>query len=104
MGVINRTPNSFSDQGFNLQDEHFYHSLNELLKRPSFMIDVGFESTAPMNQAISLQEEWDRFLLFFEKIKDVNLDERVLSLDTYKISNAKKMIEFVRNRREIKRI
>ena len=97
MGVINRTPNSFSDNGLDLESDHFHITLNELLIRPHLMIDIGFESTAPMNQAISLEEEWERFLSFFEIVKDVNLEGRILSLDTYKIQNAEKMIECLRS-------
>jgi dihydropteroate synthase len=50
-----------------------------------------------MNQSISQQEEWARFTAFFELIKDVDLSESILSLDTYKIKNASRMIECLKD-------
>ncbi len=91
LGVINRTPNSFSDHGLSLNPEHFNLQLQSFLDDPSVIVDVGFESTAPMNQAISEEEERARFESFLEASKDFSFEERFISFDTYKVKNFKFM-------------
>ena len=93
LGVINMTPNSFSDHGASLKPEHFSQQLNSFLADPTIIIDVGFESTAPMNQAISFEEELARFELFLTASKDYSFINRFISFDTYKIQNFKIMRE-----------
>lgn len=87
MGVINITPNSFSDQKLFLNSEILKSTLNNFLSIPSLAFDFGFESTAPMNSAISLNEERERFDSFFDSIKDIDLSGRWISFDTYKPQN-----------------
>ena len=87
------TPNSFSDHGASLKPEHFSQQLNSFLADPTIIIDVGFESTAPMNQAISFEEELARFELFLTASKDYSFINRFISFDTYKIQNFKIMRE-----------
>lgn len=91
MGVINITPNSFSDQNITrnktLDLEALQSTLKYFISIPSLALDFGFESTAPMNLAISLEEERSRFDLFFEQIKDIDLSGRWISFDTYKPQN-----------------
>jgi dihydropteroate synthase len=91
LGVINRTPNSFSDQGLSLNPDHFEKQLSEFLKDKSIIIDVGFESTAPMNKAVSFTEEIARFDLFLEATKHFSFEDRFISFDTYKVLNFKYM-------------
>lgn len=93
MGVINRTPNSFSDHGKSLSEAFFKEQLQSFLNDPTVIIDVGFESTAPMNKAVSLEEEKLRFLDFLEASKDFSFKDRYVSFDTYKISNFRFMTE-----------
>ncbi len=92
LGVINRTPNSFSDQGLSLNPEHFNLQMQSFLNDPSVIIDVGFESSAPMNQAVSLEVERERFESFLEASKNFNFEDRYISFDTYKIKNFKYMV------------
>lgn len=92
LGVINRTPNSFSDHGLSLNPDHFNKQLQSFLNDPSVIIDVGFESTAPMNQAITLVEERVRFESFLEASKKFSFEDRFISFDTYKIKNFKYMV------------
>jgi dihydropteroate synthase len=97
LGVINRTPNSFSDAGKSLNDLYFLEQLKELIKRKKFIIDIGFESTAPMNQKISNEDEWDRFLLFKDLIQNIELNQSIISLDSYKEENMLRMISSLKN-------
>lgn len=87
LGVINRTPNSFSDHGASLNPEHFESQLKSFLEDPRVIVDIGFESTAPMNQAVSIEEEFARFESFLEASKKFSFDDQFVSFDTYKIQN-----------------
>lgn len=78
MGVINVTPNSFSGLGENLTPEEIFHRIRSF--GPVDILDVGAESTAPMNQSITPQEELARLLAVFPYLKNVSIP---LSLDTY---------------------
>lgn len=87
LGVINRTPNSFSDHGASLHPDHFDFQLKSFLDDPSVIVDIGFESTAPMNQAITVEEEYARFLSFLHASKDYSFADKFISFDTYKVKN-----------------
>lgn len=93
LGVINRTPNSFSDKGASLNPDFFKAQLSSFLDDPTVIIDVGFESTAPMNQAISSAEEFLRFNDFLEASRPYSFAGRFISFDTYKPQNFLKMFE-----------
>ncbi len=90
MGVINVTPNSFSDPVSSLDSTRYIKQLNEFLSIPNLIIDLGFESTAPtvpMNQAITKTEERKRFLEFLAQIRGFNFAGHVISFDTYRVDN-----------------
>lgn len=84
MGVINITPNSFSDP----EKFFFTQALSETLKtealKKDLILDFGFESTAPMNESISAEMEIKRFDRFFDWIADIDLNHRWISFDTYR--------------------
>ena len=78
MGVINLTPNSFSDGGE-------LSSLLALQNRiqsygPIHALDVGAESTAPKNASISWEEEWARIEPYLGYLKSLDV---LISIDTY---------------------
>lgn len=77
MGVMNITPNSFSDGG-ELTPSNFHSRLSQM--GPIDALDLGAESTAPMNEAISSDEEWQRLSPVVPFLKDLRC---TLSLDTY---------------------
>jgi dihydropteroate synthase len=87
LGVINITPNSFSGQNISPDPKAIKSTLIDFLSIPTLALDFGFESTAPMNMAISKEEERARFDLFFNTIKDIDLSGRWISFDTYKPQN-----------------
>ncbi len=93
LGVINRTPNSFSDKGASLNPEFFKGQLQSFLNDPTVIIDIGFESTAPMNSKVSADEEFSRFQDFLEASKDFHFGDRFVSFDTYKPQNFLRMWE-----------
>ncbi len=82
MGILNVTPDSFSDGGrFNDIDRALKHT-EELVNDGADIIDVGGESTRPNYTQISDREEIERVVPVIEKIKQ-NFDIPV-SIDTYK--------------------
>ncbi len=82
MGILNVTPDSFSDGGrYNGIDSALFHA-QEMVSDGAAVIDVGGESTRPGYTQISDEEEIDRVCPVIERIKK-ELDVPV-SLDTYK--------------------
>ena len=82
MGILNVTPDSFSDGGkFNNIDSALKHT-EQLINDGADVIDVGGESTRPNYTKISDEEEIERVVPVIEKIK-ADFDVPV-SIDTYK--------------------
>jgi dihydropteroate synthase len=80
MGILNLTPDSFSDGGkFNNKKTGIKHAIN-LFKFGADIVDVGGESTRPGSKTISEKEEWNRI----EKIIREVSKKIPLSLDTRK--------------------
>ena len=80
MGVLNLTPDSFSDGGkFNKKKAGLKHAL-DLLKFGADLIDVGGESTRPGSKSISEKKEWSRIEKFISEVGK----KIPLSLDTRK--------------------
>lgn len=82
MGILNVTPDSFSDGGkFNDFDRALFH-VEEMIKCGADIIDVGGESTRPGHIQISDEEEIQRVVPILEAIR--SRFDTCLSLDTYK--------------------
>ena len=80
MGVLNITPDSFSDGGkYNEYDLASKH-LNYLFKSGANLVDIGGESTRPGSKAISIKVEWNRLKKILKKIDK----KKMISLDTRK--------------------
>ena len=91
MGILNVTPDSFSDGGrYNHLDAALKHT-EQMIKDGAAIIDVGGESTRPGHEKITDQEEIDRNLPVIEKIKQEF--SFPVSLDTYKAAVAKEGIQ-----------
>jgi dihydropteroate synthase len=82
MGILNITPDSFSDGGkyYNL-DNAVEYAL-ELVKQGADIIDVGGESTRPGAKEISLDDEINRVVPVIKSIRSVS--SIPISIDTYK--------------------
>ncbi len=82
MGILNVTPDSFSDGGrFNEMDSALFHA-EEMIRDGADIIDVGGESTRPGHTVISDEEETERVVPVIERIT-AEFDVPV-SIDTYK--------------------
>jgi len=81
MGVLNVTPDSFSDGGQYLRTERAVEQGARLVRDGADILDIGGESTRPGAAALSLQEEADRVLPVVEALRGVGVP---LSVDTRK--------------------
>ncbi len=91
MGILNITPDSFSDGGKYYKPESALVRAKWMMEEGASIIDIGGESTRPGHTPISDQEEIERIVPVIEKIK-ANLDVPV-SVDTYKSAVAKAAVE-----------
>jgi len=92
MGVLNVTPDSFSDGGrFNDPDRAYARAL-ELEEQGADIIDIGAESTKPGSHRITADEEWQRLVPVLKRLRG-NL-RAPLSLDTYKSEIAERALEY----------
>ncbi len=82
MGILNVTPDSFSDGGTFFENGVAMKEAEQMVKAGAAIIDVGGESTRPGARRVSADEEIDRVLPVVEKIKDEL--EVLVSIDTYK--------------------
>ncbi|MDF2037292.1 dihydropteroate synthase [Cytobacillus oceanisediminis] len=91
MGILNATPDSFSDGGkYSHQDLAVKHAL-EMVENGADIIDVGGESTRPGFDPVPADEELRRVLPVIEAIsKEVDVP---ISIDTYKAEVARQAIE-----------
>ena len=91
MGILNVTPDSFSDGGkYDHMDQAVFHA-EELIRQGTDIIDIGGESTRPNHIKISSEEEIERVCPIIEAIKS-RMDVPV-SLDTYKSDVARAGIQ-----------
>jgi dihydropteroate synthase len=89
MGIVNVTPDSFSDGGLYLDSEKATAHALRLLEEGADIIDVGGESTRPgARVAVSEEEELQRVLPVITALKKQRPDA-VISIDTYKASVAR---------------
>ena len=90
MGILNCTPDSFSDGGSFLAADAALQRAEEMVREGADIIDVGGESTRPGSSFVSAEEEMERVLPVIEGIRR-NLEVPV-SVDTYKAEVAKEAI------------
>lgn len=90
MGVLNLTPDSFSDGGKYLDAEAAFERAAQIIEEGADLLDLGAESTRPGAQAVSLEEESDRLIPVLKKIRS-NFDIPV-SIDTTKPEIARRAL------------
>jgi len=95
MGVVNVTPDSFSDGGLYLEPEPAVEHALRLLDEGADLLDLGAESTRPGSRAgdpesaaVSAEEEQARLLPVIEAVLKAR-PEAVISVDTYKSATAR---------------
>ena len=81
MGVLNLTPNSFSDGGKYNKKKLGERHAKKLIKDGCGILDIGGEATNPGSKEVNLNEEWKRIFPTLKKIKNLG---KFISLDTRK--------------------
>ena len=81
MGIVNVTPDSFSDGGQHANMRAALAHCEQLLKEGAHMLDIGGESTRPGAPAVSLDDELARVLPVVREAVRLNVP---VSVDTYK--------------------
>ncbi|MFA5825653.1 MAG: dihydropteroate synthase [Gallionellaceae bacterium] len=81
MGIVNVTPDSFSDGGRHLSHAAAIAHARRLIEEGAGILDIGGESTRPGAATVSEQEELDRVLPVIEGLHDIAVP---ISIDTWK--------------------
>jgi dihydropteroate synthase len=88
MGVVNVTPDSFSDGGVHLDADVAAEAARRMIEEGSAIVDIGGESTRPGSEGVSAEEELRRVVPVLER-----LEGRVpVSIDTAKAEVARRAI------------
>ena len=90
MGILNVTPDSFSDGGMYYNATQAVEFALQMEEEGADIIDVGGESTRPGAKTVELQKECDRILPVIEGIRTKS--DILISIDTYKSEVARKSI------------
>lgn len=91
MGILNVTPDSFSDGGkFSSVDLAFEHA-KTLIEQGAHIIDIGGQSTRPDHEEVDLETEINRVIPVIKKIsKELDC---IISIDTYRYEVAEAALE-----------
>jgi dihydropteroate synthase len=89
MGVVNVTPDSFSDGGVHLDTERAVAAARDMAAAGAAIVDVGGESTRPGSDGVSVGEELARVLPVLERLGG----EVPVSIDTAKAEVARRALE-----------
>ncbi|NVK22527.1 MAG: dihydropteroate synthase [Kangiellaceae bacterium] len=81
MGILNATPDSFSDGGRFVQRGNALTQAQAMIEQGADIIDIGGESTRPGAAEVSVQQELDRVIPLIEAIVDTQI---AISIDTSK--------------------
>lgn len=90
MGIVNLTPDSFSDGGAHAQTASALQYAQHLLQEGAHILDVGGESTRPGAQAVSPEQEWQRIAPFLQEAVHWQVP---ISVDTYHAQTMHKVLD-----------
>ncbi len=90
MGIVNLTPDSFSDGGRHAGTEAGLRHAEQLLREGADILDVGGESTRPGSPAVGAEEEWRRIEGF---LREALRWQVPISVDTYKAQTMRAALE-----------
>jgi len=92
VGILNVTPDSFSDGGKYLNLKSALNRAKELLEEGAEIIDVGGESTRPFSDPVPEEEELKRVIPVIKTIKK-EFPDSIISIDTYKSKVAEEALK-----------
>lgn len=90
MGIVNVTPDSFSDGGKFLHADRAIQHARLLLEQGADILDVGGESTRPGSQGVDADEEWSRIVDVLKELVSWNVP---ISIDTMKTNVMARALE-----------
>jgi len=90
MGIVNLTPDSFSDGGLHAGTAQGLRHAEQLLREGAHILDVGGESTRPGSPVVPADVEWARIEGFLREAMRWNVP---LSVDTYKPETMRKALD-----------
>ncbi|WP_232363837.1 dihydropteroate synthase [Desulfogranum japonicum] len=91
MGIVNVTPDSFSDGGKFVHQEDLAEQVVQLLEDGADCIDIGGESTRPFAASVSLEEELRRTIPAVQLVR--SLTDKPISIDTTKAEVARQALD-----------
>jgi dihydropteroate synthase len=89
MGVVNVTPDSFSDGGVHLDPDVAAAAARRMLEEGAAIVDVGGESTRPGSDGVSVEEELRRVVPVLDRLGG----DVALSIDTSKAAVARAALD-----------
>jgi dihydropteroate synthase len=95
MGILNITPDSFSDGGKYLSNEEAVKRVDEMWREGADIIDIGAESTFGPEAQVSAEEEWGRLEPILKSLAETQdlASLPVISVDTWKADVVDKALE-----------
>jgi dihydropteroate synthase len=91
MGVLNVTPDSFSDGGKSSTEETAFHHAKQMVSEGAAILDIGGESSRPGSDPVPLDEELRRVIPVIRRIR-AHYPDLLLSIDTYKAETARQAL------------
>jgi len=96
MGIVNVTPDSFSDGGQYFRPEEAVRRARNMVEEGADIIDLGGESTRPGATPLGWEEEWKRIEPVLEELRIANDELRMrdvsISIDTYHVETAERAL------------
>ncbi len=92
MGILNVTPDSFSDGGLYNNTESAVRRALEMIEQGADIIDIGGESTRPGHTPISAEEELERVIPVIKAVREAVGEQVAISIDSYKAEVARQAI------------
>ena len=93
MGILNVTPDSFSDGGKFLSIDNAYAQYKKLKKEGAVIVDIGGESTRPGSKTVPAKKELQRIMPVIGQIKS-NSKSSLISVDTRKSTVMKAVLKY----------
>ena len=93
MGILNVTPDSFSDGGKFLSIDNAYAQYKKLKKEGAVIVDIGGESTRPGSKTVPAKKELQRIMPVIDQIKS-NSRNSLVSVDTRKSTVMKAVLKY----------
>jgi dihydroneopterin aldolase/2-amino-4-hydroxy-6-hydroxymethyldihydropteridine diphosphokinase/dihydropteroate synthase len=94
MGIVNVTPDSFSDGGDNFDIQNAVHTIKQMVQSGVDIIDIGGQSTRPSSTLLSPEEEAGRVIPLIKTLRaDATLNHLPISVDTFYADVAEQAIK-----------